>query len=210
ADFTITAVPLEIIADPGLEKTYGAEDPVFIYTVTGLVNNDTQEILAGSLSREPGEDVGSYLIEQGTLNAGSNYEVVVWPATFEILKADQEILWEQELVFDCREHQQIVLTATSSSGLPVSYQVSQGSSAQLQGNILILKAREEIVVTAFQQGNQNFNPSTPIEKGSLLKQDGLVRQQWDDVLVLITVVRVLSPSNGIKMELQFQELPNSI
>lgn len=183
ADFTITAVPLEIIADPGLEKTYGSEDPVFTYTVTGLVNNDTQEILTGSLSRQPGEDVGSYLIEQGTLNAGSNYEVVISPATFEILKVDQEILWEQELVFDCREHQQIVLTATSSSGLPVSYQVSQGSSAQLQGNILILNAREEIVVTAFQQGNQNFNPSSPIEKVSLLKQGGLVRQQWDDVLV---------------------------
>ncbi|MBQ9511062.1 MAG: hypothetical protein IJR55_05170 [Clostridia bacterium] len=53
-------------------KTYGDVDPALTYRVEGLVGNDT---LSGALSREAGENVGTYSINQGTLSAGDNYVI---------------------------------------------------------------------------------------------------------------------------------------
>lgn len=57
----------------GNSKTYGAPDPVLGYTSDGLLHGDS---LYGELSREPGEDAGSYAYTLGTLGiAGGNYNV---------------------------------------------------------------------------------------------------------------------------------------
>gem|GEM_PF-4264704 len=71
SNLTITPVALTINTEEQ-SKVYGAPDPVLAYTVTGLVNN---EIVTGSLTRMPGENIGEYAILQGTLSASSNYNV---------------------------------------------------------------------------------------------------------------------------------------
>ena len=69
AGYVINMKSLFITAD-AVSKTYGETDPVLTYTVTGLVGTD---VMTGDLSREDGEDVGTYAITQGTLAATANY-----------------------------------------------------------------------------------------------------------------------------------------
>jgi YVTN family beta-propeller protein len=68
---TVTTAPLTVTANPQ-SKLYGATDPALTYSITSgsLVGTDA---LTGALTRAPGESLGSYPIQQGTLSAGSNY-----------------------------------------------------------------------------------------------------------------------------------------
>ncbi|PZU16292.1 MAG: hypothetical protein DI589_27330, partial [Shinella sp.] len=85
ADFTITKATLNIVAD-AKSKTYGTADPALTYTVTGLVNGDTQAVLTGTLVRTAGETAGTYPITQGTLSAGNNYDIAFTGADFTIIE----------------------------------------------------------------------------------------------------------------------------
>ncbi|PCE25317.1 hypothetical protein BWP39_12385 [Paraburkholderia acidicola] len=68
----ITPRPLTLTGDQ-LSKIYGNTDPNLTYQITGgnLVGTDT---LSGATTRQTGENVGGYAIEQGTL-ANSNYAI---------------------------------------------------------------------------------------------------------------------------------------
>jgi hypothetical protein len=71
ANLTITARPITVTADVK-SKTYGDTDPALTAQVTAghLVGTDT---LTGALSRDAGENVGTFAINQGSLSAGNNY-----------------------------------------------------------------------------------------------------------------------------------------
>ncbi|MHC1769369.1 MAG: MBG domain-containing protein [Verrucomicrobiia bacterium] len=71
ADLAITSKAIQVTANPQT-KVYGEADPALTYTADALVGSDS---FSGALSRDPGEDVGSYAIGQGTLSAGSNYTI---------------------------------------------------------------------------------------------------------------------------------------
>src|SRR5690606_21384993 len=62
-----------------------AADPTLTYEITtgDLVGDDQ---ITGTLSREPGENAGTYAILQNTLTAGGNYEVAFETADFTIEK----------------------------------------------------------------------------------------------------------------------------
>ncbi|TDK50633.1 beta strand repeat-containing protein, partial [Algoriphagus formosus] len=91
AEFEITPATLNITADAGQSKVYGNTDPVFSYQAMGFENGDDEGILTGSLSRVAGENVGNYTINQGTLDAGSNYTINYTAAEFEITLATLNI-----------------------------------------------------------------------------------------------------------------------
>ena len=84
--WTITRKPITVTAEPK-SKVYGEDDPALTYHVNpgGLVGVDT---LSGSLTRQVGEDVGIYVITQGTVTNASNpnYSITYVPANFEILR----------------------------------------------------------------------------------------------------------------------------
>ncbi|WP_186756552.1 MBG domain-containing protein [Echinicola salinicaeni] len=86
---TIVVVPkvLDIAVDAGQSKVYGEGDPVYTFTATGFEGGDDISILTGALSRVPGEDAGTYVINLGTLDAGPNYKVNFTSADFEITEA---------------------------------------------------------------------------------------------------------------------------
>ncbi|TDN42340.1 beta strand repeat-containing protein, partial [Azoarcus indigens] len=67
---TITPKAITVSADAA-SKTYGDADPTLGWTANGLVGSDT---LSGSVSRDAGENAGSYAINQGTL-ANANYSI---------------------------------------------------------------------------------------------------------------------------------------
>ncbi|WP_425638155.1 MBG domain-containing protein [Algoriphagus yeomjeoni] len=87
ADFEIATKILNVTAEAGQTKVFGTTDPVLTYTATGFENGDTNAILTGALSRAAGENVGSYAINLGTLNAGANYAINYVGANFAITKA---------------------------------------------------------------------------------------------------------------------------
>ncbi|PZX55698.1 MBG domain-containing protein, partial [Algoriphagus chordae] len=86
ADLSITPATLSVVADEGQRKEFGSIEPVLTYDVTGFKGADTDAILSGALSREPGEDVGTYLINQGSLGAGNNYTIDFTGAEFSIVE----------------------------------------------------------------------------------------------------------------------------
>lgn len=78
---TVIVSPKAItVAANNKSKTYGSADPELTYTPTGLVGTDT---LSGSLSRDPGENVGDYSITQGTL-INPNYSIAFTQGTLTI------------------------------------------------------------------------------------------------------------------------------
>ena len=70
-NLTISKRPISISAD-ALNKVYGETDPVLTYKITAgsLVGADA---FTGSLSRETGENAGTYAINQNTLALSDNY-----------------------------------------------------------------------------------------------------------------------------------------
>lgn len=85
ATLSITAKTLTIITDDGQSKVYGASDPVFTYTYSGLCSDDQ---ITGALGRAAGENAGSYAINIGDLTAGSNYNIAFTPKNFVINAKD--------------------------------------------------------------------------------------------------------------------------
>jgi hypothetical protein len=72
-NMTITARPITVTAD-AQTKVYGDGDPLLSYTVTSgsLVGSDA---FSGALTRDSGENVGTYAITQDTLALSSNYSL---------------------------------------------------------------------------------------------------------------------------------------
>src|SRR5207249_8223586 len=83
ANLSITARDLTVTAD-AKTKAYGASDPALTYTHGTLYNGDTDTVFTGSLTRASGENVGTYAINQGSLSAGGNYNIVFTGANFTI------------------------------------------------------------------------------------------------------------------------------
>ena len=108
---TVTAIPAT--------KMFGAADPVFAYTATGLVNTtlangvviaDTPaNVFSGALSRVSGENSGGvYLMTRGSLMQNANYDSYVFvPATLTIGLAPQTInnmaVLQQQIAADVPE-----------------------------------------------------------------------------------------------------------
>ncbi|RBL88352.1 MBG domain-containing protein [Chitinophaga flava] len=70
ADLIINKKTIAVTAD-ARNKTYGDTDPALTYTYTpALVNGDA---FTGSLSRNPGENIGTYVINKASLALSNNY-----------------------------------------------------------------------------------------------------------------------------------------
>ncbi len=85
ADFTITARPITVTADDK-SKVFGENDPELTYEITSGELAGNGDAFTGALTRAPGEDVGIYVIQQGTLSLGINYEISFEEAELEITK----------------------------------------------------------------------------------------------------------------------------
>ena len=75
-------------------KIYGDEDPYLDAIITDglLKNNDVlTNIIEGQMTRENGENVGSYQITQGSYNLGENYDVTFIAGSLEIIAQDIEV-----------------------------------------------------------------------------------------------------------------------
>ena len=87
-EVNVSPAILIVMADENQTKVYGSADPVFTYTATGFQFNDNDNVFTGLLSRDPGENVGTYPIHQGSLSAGPAYTITFVEATFNITAAE--------------------------------------------------------------------------------------------------------------------------
>ena len=70
----ITPAPVTVAVEPA-EKAEGDEDPEFTATITGLCGEDTEDMINYTLSRDEGEEAGSYMINAEGEEAQENYAV---------------------------------------------------------------------------------------------------------------------------------------
>jgi hypothetical protein len=146
------------------------------------LNGDDSGIFTGSLSRAAGENVGTYPITEGSLSAGSNYTIVYTGNLLTITIASQEITWTQSLMVGCNATTQVQLTATASSGLPVTYSVANKDIATVSGNVLTLLQPGTTVVTATQAGDANHSAAPPVKDTVSYQATSLISQHWNDVI----------------------------
>jgi len=178
---TIGPAALHVIA-LAQTKQYGQPDPLFTYTVTGLLNGDNTSIFTGSLSRTPGENVGTYAISTGSLSAGGNYTLDFTANNLTITIATQQIVWGQSLSVGCSDQTQVQLTAVASSGLPVTYSVADPAIASVSGTVLTLLKPGSTIVTATQPGDANYSAATAASDTVYYKAASLIRQRWNDAI----------------------------
>ena len=178
---SIGPAPLLVTAN-AQTKEYGTPDPTFTYTANGFVNGDNSSIFTGSLSRASGENVGTYPITEGTLSAGGNYTIRFTGNNLTITLASQKITWTQSLQVGCNATTQVILNATASSGLPVTYSVADHVVATVSGNVLTLLQPGTTVVTATQAGDANHTAAPPVADTVFYQSSSLITEHWDDVI----------------------------
>lgn len=86
ASFIIKPKELTVSTIGEAWKFEGESDPEIEYKAEGFEYEDDLSIIGGSLEREEGEAPGDYRILKGTLDAGSNYEIVLQKENFSIFR----------------------------------------------------------------------------------------------------------------------------
>ena len=84
---------------------------------------------------------------------------------------NQSITWNQTLTANINDGT-LELTATASSGLPVSYTCSDESIATVNGNVLTLVGVGQAVIIASQSGNAYFHPAQNVVKILTVNENG--------------------------------------
>ncbi len=149
ANLAITPATLTVTAD-AQSKVYGAADPLLSYSVSGLQFSDSEAaVLTGLLARAAGEDVGSYAIGQGSLEANANYTLSFTGANLAITPATLTVITDaQSKVYGAADP----LLSYSVSGL----QFSDTEAAVLTG-LLARAAGENVGSYAIGQGSLTAN-----------------------------------------------------
>lgn len=168
-EYTITKAPLSVIAEDA-HRSYKEENPQFACSYIGFKNGETSEALDVQptiyTTANTESNAGTYPIYCSGAEA-RNYELNYKQGTLTIDKADQEITWEQE--FDnVTVGDNIELTASSNSGLPVKYRSTDLSSVMIstkngKSYAYIIKP-STVVLSAYQSGNNNYNEANDVNK----------------------------------------------
>lgn len=101
--------------------------------------------------------------------------------SFNILKGNQAITFEPiatqklgEIPFE--------LTATSSSGLPVSYEVINGGIT-IEGSVVSMVEAGEASIRAIQSGNENYNPTEKVQTFTIEEKNGVEEEYARQVCI---------------------------
>lgn len=148
------------------ERNYGEENPDFSIEYDGFVGSDDLSVIDTEpypyTSATKDTKVGSYSIYI-TGGSDNNYSFNYYSGKLTINKAEQDIIWNQDLT-NLAIGEQVKLLAESTSGLQITYLLDQNSICEIydagKTTYLDCKAEGEIQIRAYQEGNDNFY-STP-------------------------------------------------
>ncbi len=87
--------------------------------------------------------------------------------TFNVAKAPQLLTFDilEDLPYVPEE--EITLSASASSGLPVTYEVEQGG-VEVSDGVAVVQQAGEVTIVASQPGNENYLPATPRQRSFLI------------------------------------------
>lgn len=154
---------LNITADDKI-RTYGESDPDLSVSYAGFVKGDDIDDLDAKPKASTGanlnSDAGVYDI---TVFDGSdnNYSYIFNKGSLTIDKGNQVITFKN-IPADLRSQQEYQLVATSTSGLPVSFNSSESTIASISGNNMNVGKEGNVRIIASQEGNQNWNPAPDV------------------------------------------------
>lgn len=205
-EYTITKAPLSVIAEDA-HRSYKEENPQFACSYIGFKNGETSEVLDVQptiyTTASTKSNAGTYPIYCSGAEA-RNYELNYKQGTLTIDKADQEITWEQEFN-NVTVGDNIELTATSSSGLPVKYHSTDLSSVMIStknGNsyAYIIKPGT-VVLSAYQSGNNNYNEADDVNKFINVTATGIDsitnKENANSIYYNLNGQRIDKPAKGI-------------
>lgn len=175
--YTIAKAPLQVTAG-SYTMIYGDELPELAFSCEGFVNGEDSTVLASQpvIVCEAGEnpDAGEYAI---TVSGGEadNYEFEYVAGKLTVEKAAQTIEWNQEFAEEALAGTEILLDATASSGLAVSYASSNEEVAVIrqedgQSKVVCI-AEGEVEITASQAGDKNHEAAEDVRKTLRVKAD---------------------------------------
>ena len=164
----VSKAALTILAD-NKESVYGKDLEELTYTATGFVKGETLKDLgfapriSSTVTRT--SDAGVYPITFSDNYTSDNYEVSYVDGKYSVIAASQKITWNPESVIDV-EGGDVILTASASSKLPVTFNSSNDAVAYVNqiGDAWILTpvTSGTVTVTAMQHGNKNYNAAEPV------------------------------------------------
>ena len=176
----LSVSPRQLIASvEDYTKDYGTDNPQFEVKCQGFVNNEDESVLlipvTATCQAEKNSDAGSYPI---ILSGGDavNYVFSEYNhGTLFINKVNQTLTWNQDLS-NVTIYSQIALDATSSAGLPVTYEMSPNNVVTLFDNAgiwyLDCFGIGTVNVRAVQNGDKNHMPATMISKRLVVNDGG--------------------------------------
>lgn len=176
-ELTITKADLELSVND-TTKTYGDPNPNFTLSYYGLKNNERvpvwNESPTISTTAEKNSDVGTYKI---SVDGGEAQNYIISKYNSGILtieKANQSLTWDQSL--NVLIYSRVPLTAISSAGLPVSYEMQPNNVAKLfnsDGKWYLDCIGNGIAnIRAIQNGDKNHNAATTITKALVVFDAG--------------------------------------
>ena len=197
---SITPTTLTITPNAGQSKEFGATDPTLTYAYSGEVSGETPAF-DGELARDPGENVGTYEIKQGTLKLkdntsflANNYKLVVASGSkFEITKAASPTLK------DITDSQKYTVTsgetAIGTAGMPAdagTLTYAKGTTESTTGTVAIdswaVDATGKVTYT-LSGGAAGDTVTLPVTIGSANYNDATVK-------VVITLTKPSSSGGG--------------
>ncbi|SDP30076.1 gliding motility-associated C-terminal domain-containing protein [Mucilaginibacter sp. OK268] len=159
---TVGKALITVTAD-SKSKAFGAPDPALTYQITigALVGTDT---FSGTLSRTPGESVGSYPILQNTLALNSNYTLTYVGANLAIGQVSQTITFAA-LPLKTYGDADFAPGATSTNNtIPVTYSSDNTAVATIVSGKIHIVGAGTANITASQAGNTNYTAAVNVTK----------------------------------------------
>lgn len=154
----INKAPLTITAD-SKTKIYGEQNPELTISYSGFVLgqgiDDLNVQSSASTDATTNSDAGDYEI---ILSAASdpNYGFIYNPGILKINKSDQVITFDP-IPSGLRMTQSHELSASSTSGLLVTFETSDQKTGSIEGSTLLIKKEGNLNVIARQEGDHNWN-----------------------------------------------------
>ncbi|MBS1544979.1 MAG: T9SS type A sorting domain-containing protein [Bacteroidetes bacterium] len=149
-------------ATSGLALTYSSSDPI-IASISGNTVTILKAGLVTITATQPGN--GDYNAATDPLNPPNAFI----NQTLTINQGGQSITFNPLSPANLGDPP-ITLTATASSGLPVSYSSSNTGVATVSGNILTVVGAGTSTITASQAGDGNYTAATPVQQVLTVKQ----------------------------------------
>jgi hypothetical protein len=152
-------------------RVYGTPNSAFTIQYTGFVNGDTAAVIdtapAATTLATPTSDVGTYPITVAG-GADDNYTFTYASGVLTITPAPQTIAFGP-LASRTYGDAPFSLSATSSSGLPVTFSVVSGP-VTVAGSTVTITGAGTATLRASQSGNNNYSAAASVDRSFLIDQ----------------------------------------